>query len=106
MKTCERKLRGGRQGRRAEELKREGGQPGGGQGRIDVVGHSGVHPGSGPYPEGDVPVRTLGEFVHGQRDEAGHEVEGGSELIYLKEQWILLGGETPPSSGPPHRPSP
>jgi hypothetical protein len=37
-------------------------------------------------------VRTPGEFVHGQRDEEGHEVQGESELIYLKEQGILLGG--------------
>jgi Ala-tRNA(Pro) deacylase len=91
---------------RAKELKREAGQPGGGQGRIDVVGHTGVYPGSGPYPEGDVPLRTPGEFVHGQRDEEGREIEGGSELVYLKEEGILLGGETPPSSGPPQSPKP
>jgi hypothetical protein len=78
--------------KRAEELKRESGQPGGGKGRVDVVGHTGVYPGSGPFPEGDVPVRSPVKFVHGQRDEDGHEVQGGSELIYLKEQGILLGG--------------
>jgi Ala-tRNA(Pro) deacylase len=77
---------------RAEELKRESGQPGGGKGRVDVVGQSGVYPGSGPFPEGDVPMRSPGEFVHGQTDEEGHEVQGESELIYLKEQGILLGG--------------
>jgi len=82
----------------AESL-RESGQPGGGRGRIEVVGHSGIYPGSGPYPAGEAPVRTPGEFVHGQRDEEGHEVEGGSELTYLAEG-ILLGGETPKPSGP------
>ncbi len=91
---------------RAEDPNRETGQPGGGQGRIDVVGHSGVYPGSGPYPEGDVPVRTPAEFVHGQRDEDGREVEGGSELVYLKEEGILLGGWTPPPSGPPQASKP
>ena len=89
--------------RRAEKAKRESGQPGGGQGRVEVVGHSGVYPGSGPYPKGAVAVRTPAEFVHGQRDEEGREVEGGSELIYLDEG-ILLGGETPPPSGPAQPP--
>jgi Ala-tRNA(Pro) deacylase len=89
---------------RAEESKRESGQPGGGKGRIDVVGHSGVYPGSGPYPAGDVPVRTPAEFVHGQRDEDGREFEGGSELIYLEKEGILLGGETPSPSGPSQSP--
>ncbi len=92
----------GRPGRasqtRAKDSKRESGQPGGGQGRIEVVGHSGVYPGSGPYPKGVAAVRTPAEFVHGQRDEEGREVEGGSEMTYL-EEGILLGGETPPPSG-------
>ena len=85
---------------RADELERESGQPGGGQGRIDVVGHSGVYPGSGPYPEGKAAVGTAAEFVHGQRDAQGREIEGGSELTYLAKG-ILLGGETPPPGGPP-----
>ena len=56
----------------------ESGEPGGGQGRVDVVGHTGVYPGSGPYPSGPATVRTPAEFVHGQHDEEGREVEGGS----------------------------
>jgi hypothetical protein len=56
---------------------RESGQPGGGQGRIDKVGHSGVYPGSGPYPSGEAEVRTPESFVQGQRDAEGREVEGG-----------------------------
>lgn len=77
----------------------ESGQPGGGKGRKDVVGHSGVYPGSGPYPSGDAPVRTPADFVHGQTDAEGRPVEGGSELTYLGGN-TLLGGATPPSSGP------
>jgi Ala-tRNA(Pro) deacylase len=88
---------------RARKSKLVSGQPGGGQGRVEVVGHSGVYPGSGPYPKGAVAVRTPAEFVHGQRDEEGREVEGGSELIYL-EEGILLGGETPSPSGPAQPP--
>lgn len=86
----------------AEEARRESGLPGGGKGRIEIVEPSGVYPGSGPYPEGQAELRTPAEFVHGQVDEQGREVEGGSELIYA--EGVLLGGETPPPSGPPRDP--
>jgi hypothetical protein len=79
---------------------RESGQPGGGRGRIDEVGRTGVYPASGPYPPGEAEVRTPGSFVHGQRDDEGREVEGGSEPIYFNRE-TLLGGETPPPSGKP-----
>ena len=84
---------------RAAKTKRESGQPGGGQGRVDVVGLSGDYPASGPYPKGESPARTPAEFVHGQRDQDGREVEGGSGLTYLAEG-ILIGGEPVPSSSP------
>jgi Ala-tRNA(Pro) deacylase len=82
---------------RVRKSKRESGEPGGGRGRVDVVGHSGVYPGSGPYPPGAATVRTPAEFVHGQRDDEGREVEGGAGLTY-REDGTLLGGESPPSS--------
>ncbi len=88
-----------------EEPCRESGLPGGGQGRIDEVGRSGVYPGSGPYPSGPAVLRTPAEFVQGQLDAEGRPVEGGSELIYFGGQ-TLLGGATPPSSGPPAAPEP
>jgi Ala-tRNA(Pro) deacylase len=89
--------------RGADESRRESGLPGGGQGRVDAVGYSGVYPGSGPYPAGAAAVRTPGEFVHGQRDDNGNEVEGGGGLIFL-EDGTLLGGATPPSGpAPPNR---
>jgi len=78
----------------------ESGKPGGGRGRTDTVGHTGVYPGSGPYPAGEAAVRTPGSFVHGQRDAEGREVEGGSEPIYFRHE-TLLGGETPLPSGKP-----
>ncbi len=78
----------------------DSGQPGGGKGRKDQVGRSPVYPGSGPYPEGDAELRTPGAFVHGQLDEQGRPVEGGSEII-MTEEGIVLGGATPPSSSPP-----
>jgi len=84
----------------AEEARRESGLPGGGKRRVEVVELSGVYPGSGPFPEGNALVRTPGQFVHGQFDEQGREVEGGSGLTYLGGG-VLVGGETPPPSGPP-----
>ncbi|HWE40363.1 MAG TPA: hypothetical protein VG406_27675 [Isosphaeraceae bacterium] len=76
----------------------ESGQPGGGKGRVDRVGRTGVYPGSGPWPPGDAEIRTPETLVHGQRDEEGREVEGGSEPTYLNRE-VLLGGATPPPSG-------
>jgi hypothetical protein len=76
----------------------ECGQPGGGRGRIDRVGRTGIYPGSGPWPPGEVETRTPDTFVQGQRDDEGREVEGGSEPTYLNRE-VLLGGATPPPSG-------
>jgi hypothetical protein len=77
--------------------RRESGLPGGGQGRIDEVGPSGVYPGSGPCPAGAVEIRSPASFARGQTDAEGRQVEGGSELIYFQGQ-TLLGGATPPPS--------
>jgi hypothetical protein len=40
------------------QQRRESGQPGGGVGRVDQVGRSGVYLASGPLPEGDAEVRA------------------------------------------------
>ena len=37
-----------------------------GKGRRDEVGHTGIYPGSGPRPDGDVPVRTPGDINSGR----------------------------------------
>ena len=79
--------------------RRESGLPGGGQGRIDQVGLSGVYPGSGPWPAGAVEIRSPASFVPGQVDDEGRPVEGGSELIYFEGR-TLLGGATLQPSGP------
>jgi len=79
--------------------RRESGLPGGGQGRVDEVGRTGVYPASGPYPAGDAEIRTPADFVRGQTDAEGRPVEGGSEPIYFGGK-TLLGGATPPASGP------
>ena len=72
----------------------ESGEPGGGRGRTDHVGRSPVYPGSGPWPSGNVEIRTPGSFVHGQRDDQGREIAGGSEPIYFNQE-VLLGDLTP-----------
>lgn len=76
------------------------GLPGGGKGRRDEVGRTGVYPGSGPYPSGPAEVRTPAEFVHGQTDAEGRQAEGSSGLTYFHGE-TLLGGASPTSSSPP-----
>jgi uncharacterized membrane protein/CBS domain-containing protein len=58
---------------------RESGQPGGGAGRVDRVGHSGIYPASGPLPEGDAELRTPAAWGQGDRGAAGYEDHGASE---------------------------
>lgn len=57
----------------------QSGNPGGGQGRVDEVGHSGVYPASGPWPEGDAPVQGEMSWGQGDRGEEGYYDSGGSE---------------------------
>lgn len=80
--------------------RRESGLLGGGQGRIDEVGLSGVYPGSGPWPTGAVEIRSPASFVHGQTDAEGRQVEGGSKLIYFQGR-TLLGGRHRHRAAPP-----
>src|SRR6266498_986609 len=80
--------------------KREGGVPGGGQGRKDEVGKSGVYPVSqaaGASP--DAMVHGEASWGQGERGAAGYEDSGGSELIYLGEELGLIGGATEGESG-------
>lgn len=78
----------------------ESGQPGGGRGRVDEVGRTGVYPASGPYPPGKAEIRTPESFVHGQRDAEGYQEEGGSEPIMFGKDTVI-GGATPPPGGKP-----
>lgn len=58
--------------------KRESGLPGGGTGRKDEVGGSGVHPMSGPHPPGEAPVVEQAGWGQGRRGAAGYENHGES----------------------------
>ncbi len=60
--------------------RRESGEPGGGQGRIDQVGRTGVWPGSGPWPESNVPIQQPGSFGQTDRGPEGYSDSGDSSL--------------------------
>lgn len=85
--------------------KRESGRPGGGAGRKDEVGGSGVYPMSGPHPQGNVEIKGQASWGQGGRGAAGYEDHGGSELTF--EDGQLLGGfNTGPGGEPqPYAPS-
>jgi hypothetical protein len=80
--------------RAAARDKRESGEPGGGQGRVDQVGRSGVYPRDAENIPGDAEVRMAGSWGGGDYNESG-----GSELVYRDGQ--LLGGLTAGPSGEP-----
>jgi len=68
----------------------ESGLPGGGAGRKDDVGRSGVYPASGPHPPGNAEIREQASWGQGERGAAGYEDHGSSELSYQGGQ--VLGG--------------
>jgi hypothetical protein len=86
-------------GQDAERDRKESGMPGGGAGRRDEVGGSGVYPMSAGNAPSDAEIRTPGSWGQGERGAAGYEDAGGSELTMRDGQ--LLGGLT---SGPDGRP--
>jgi hypothetical protein len=80
--------------RSAASDKRESGEPGGGQGRRDEVGISGVYPPGAENIPGDAEVRMSGSWGGGDYNESG-----GSELVYRDGQ--VLGGLTAGPDGAP-----
>jgi CBS domain-containing protein len=61
--------------------KRESGLPGGGAGRKDEIGRTGVYRVSGPHPAGDAPIVGMASWGQGSRGAAGYEDHGESELF-------------------------
>jgi hypothetical protein len=79
---------------------RESGQPGGGAGRRDEVGPTGVYPMSGGIPAGKhLEIRTPAAWGQGERGAEGYYDSGGSELVMRDGQ--LLGGLTAGPGGEP-----
>lgn len=84
----------------SDEERRESGRPGGGTGRRDEVGPTGVYPMSGGIPEGKHPeIRTPAAWGQGDRGAEGYNDSGGSELYMHDGQ--LLGGLTAGPGGEP-----
>jgi uncharacterized protein (DUF2267 family) len=79
---------------------RESGLPGGGQGRVDDVGGSGVYPASSTdsIPK-DAQAQGMASWGQGSRGAAGYDDSGGSELVWRDGQ--VLGGLTSDASGRP-----
>ena len=74
--------------------RRESGEPGGGQGRRDEIGNSGVYPPGADNIPGGAEVRMSGSWGGGDYNESG-----GSELVYRDGQ--VLGGLTAGPDGEP-----
>ncbi len=64
------------------EKKKDTGRPGGGAGRVEEAGGSGVYPASGPWPEGNAPLEGEMSFGQGKRGEAGYFDSGSSEVSF------------------------
>jgi hypothetical protein len=89
------------------EARRESGNPGGGAGRVDVPGRTGVYPVSGPaWPSGPAEFRGMASWGQGERGAAGYEDHGESELYLTPEGILLGGGPVEPIPEPPTPPSP
>lgn len=74
-----------------DEERRESGMPGGGAGRRDETGRSGVYPASeSEGAAGDAPLRGEEEWGQGERGAAGYEDSGGSELNLETERQLGL----------------
>jgi hypothetical protein len=85
---------------RTEPERRESGEPGGGQGRVDVTEPSGVHPlSAGVDPNRNAEIRTQAAWGQGDRGPEGVNDAGGSELTMRDGQ--LLGGLTAGPNGEP-----
>lgn len=68
-------------GKKPPRGKRDTGNPGGGAGRVDRVGETGIWPASGPTPEGrDMPIVTQAELGQGARGATGAADSGSSEI--------------------------
>lgn len=70
-----------------QEKARNSGMPGGGAGRRDEVGRSGVYPESGPHPDDpNAPLRDQASWGQGARGAAGYNDSGTSEVFYMPNE--------------------
>ena len=76
----------GQPGGRPGMPERESGIPGGGGGRTDEVGPTGVYPASDPNAPEDAQAHGMASWGQGERGAAGYEDHGDSELSGLGEE--------------------
>lgn len=74
---------GGKSKTQASSARASSGRPGGGAGRRERVGGSGVYPASGPMPPDNAPVRPMAGWGQGDRGAEGYSDSGRSELYVL-----------------------
>jgi len=75
------------------QARRESGLPGGGAGRKDEVGGSGVYPASAGKAPAGAAVRTQAAWGQGDRGAAGAEDSGSSEIFYYDAELKAAGTE-------------
>ncbi len=63
----------------------DSGAPGGGQGRVDHVGGTGVYPASAGSAPSGARAQGMASWGQGERGASGYGESGGSELWGLKE---------------------
>jgi hypothetical protein len=87
---------------------RECGHPGGGQGRKDEVGRSGVQPVSIAHvPRPDAVIRGMAEWGQGERGAAGYQDHGESELrLVPPRDEVIPSQHTAPRQRPKRTPKP
>jgi CBS domain-containing protein len=78
---------------------RESGNPGGGKGRRDETGKSGVYPASGPWPEGDAPIQPMASFGQGGEGAAGYAEAGRSEIADAEARERIRAQSAAPTAG-------
>ncbi|HEY8492113.1 MAG TPA: hypothetical protein VIO14_14110 [Dehalococcoidia bacterium] len=79
----------------------ERGMPGGGKGRRETPGRSGVYPVSGPpSPDPGARIRSEASWGQGDRGAEGYQDHGGSELTSFGDQRGLGGGTAGPGGEP------
>ena len=74
----------------------DSGLPGGGRGRRDEVGGSGVYPASAGSAPPDAVPRTQAEWGQGERGPAGYEDSGTSGIFYYPAQLEAAKAAPPP----------
>ncbi len=82
---------------------RQSGRPGGGAGRREQVGGSGVYPASGPEPPENAPYQGMASWGQGERGAAGYEDSGRSEPSTYEGEKDLYGTARPEDQVRPMR---